>query len=373
MHILITVNAAWNLVNFRRGLIAALLDDGHRVTVLAPSDEALGKLREMGCDTVALEMDRKGMSPLRDAMLALRFARHFRALRPDAVLSYTIKNNVFGAIAARLTRVPFLPNVTGLGTAFLSGSRLQRLVERLYRVAFARVPVVFFQNVDDRDLFLRSGLVRSGQVRLLPGSGIDLEYFAPRPRPRSAGDGVTFLMIARVLRDKGVIEYAEAAAALRHDHPNARFLLLGPMGSENRTAIDPDVVRAWQGSGVIDYLGVCDDVRPEIAAADCVVLPSYREGMPRSLLEAGAMARPVVATDVPGCRHVVADGETGVLCRARDAESLRDAMARVIAMPPDAREAMGRAARARMEAVYGEAHVISAYRAALADIGGGGG
>lgn len=373
MHILITVNAAWNLVNFRRGLIAALLRDGHQVTVLAPPDDALGRLYELGCATVALEMDKKGMSPFRDTLLALRFVRHFRTLRPDVVLSYTIKNNVFGAIAARFTGIPFLPNVTGLGTAFLSGSALQRLVERLYRVAFARVPVVFFQNSDDRDLFLQSGLVRPGQVRLLPGSGIDLTHFTPRPLPGTTDDSVTFLLIARVLRDKGVVEYAEAAAALRRDHPGARFLLLGPMGAENRTAIGPDVVRAWHDSGALFYLGARDDVRPEIAAADCVVLPSYREGMPRSLLEAGAMARPVVATDVPGCRHVVADGETGVLCCARDVESLRDAMARVIAMPPAAREAMGRAGRARMEEVYDEAHVISAYRAALVDIGGGGG
>jgi glycosyltransferase involved in cell wall biosynthesis len=371
MHVLVTANAAWNLVNFRRGLIAALQQDGHRVTVLAPPDGALDRLREMGCAVVALDMDRKGMSPLRDGLLALRFVRHLRALRPDVVLGYTIKNNVFGALAARLLGIPFLPNVTGLGTAFLSGSWLQRLVERLYRVAFAQVPLVFFQNEDDRDLFLSRRLVRPGQVRLLPGSGIDPGHFTPCALPGSTAEGVTFLLIGRVLRDKGVVEYAEAAAALRRDHPNARFRLLGPMGAENRTAIAPDTVRAWQESGAVDYLGARDDVRPEIAAADCVVLPSYREGMPRSLLEAGAMARPVVATDVPGCRHVVVDGETGLLCRARDAASLRDAMARVIAMPPEARMAMGRAGRARVEAVYDEARVISAYRAALADISAG--
>jgi glycosyltransferase involved in cell wall biosynthesis len=365
MHVLITVNAAWNLLNFRRALIAALLEDGHRVTVLAPPDAAFDELRSMGCNTVALKMDRKGLSPLRDAALMVRFLRQFRQLRPDVVLSYTIKNNVFGALAARVVGIPFLPNVTGLGTAFLSGRVLQWVVEKLYRTAFAKVPAVFFQNGDDRDLFLKRRLVQENQVRLLPGSGIDLEYFSPQEMPIE--DTVSFLLIARVLRDKGVVEYAEAAATLRQSYPHARFLLLGPMGTENRSAIDAATVRGWQESGALIYLGACDDVRPQITAADCVVLPSYREGTPRSLLEAGAMARPVVATDVPGCRHVVVEGETGLLCTARDADSLRAAMQAILDMVPETRSLMGRAGRSRMEEVYDQAHVIAAYRAALAE------
>ncbi|MBK1634196.1 glycosyltransferase family 4 protein [Rhodovulum adriaticum] len=370
LHLMITVNAAWNLVNFRRGLIAALLADGHRVTVLAPPDEATATLSAMGCRVVPLRMDRKGLSPLRDAGLMLRFWRHMGRERPDAVLSYTIKNNIFGALAARLRGIPFVPNVTGLGTAFLSGRALQRLVETLYRTAFAGVPVVFFQNGDDRALFLDRNLLRSEQARLLPGSGIDTGRFAPAPLPGTAPEAPVFLMIARVLRDKGVEEYVQAARRIRADWPGARFRLLGPLGAENRTAIPRETVEAWQAEGAIDYLGAVPDVRPVIAAADCIVLPSYREGMPRTLLEAAAMARPVIATDVPGCRDALVDGETGFLCAVRDGDSLARACARFIALTPQERAAMGTAGRTRIERDFDERHVIAAYREVLARIAG---
>lgn len=369
-HLMLTVNAAWNLVNFRRGLIAALLADGHRLTVLAPRDEAAATLGEMGCRVIDLEMDRKGLSPLRDLGLMWRMWRQMGRERPDVVLGYTIKNNIFGALAARARGIPFLPNVTGLGTAFLSGRRLQRLVEALYRHAFARAPVVFFQNGDDRDLFLRLRLVRPEQARLLPGSGIDTTGFAPAPLPGHAPDAPVFLMIARVLRDKGVCEFAEAARRVRARWPQARFRLLGPLGTDNRSAIPAATVQGWQEAGAIEYPGAVADVRAEIAAADCVVLPSYREGMPRTLLEAAAMARPVIATEVPGCRDAVVEGETGLLCAVRDAGSLADACARFIALPPEARARMGAAGRARVERDFDEARVVEAYRTALAGLDG---
>lgn len=362
MHLLLSVNAAWNLLNFRRPLIAALLADGHRVTVLAPPDGAEAELQAMGCAFVPLKMDRKGLSPARDFALMARFARQFRRLRPDAVLSFTIKNNIFGAMAARITGTPFIPNVTGLGTAFLGATALQTLVERLYSTAFARVPVVFFQNGDDRDLFADRRLIRPGQARVLPGSGLDLNLFDPAPLP---GAGPTFLMIARVLRDKGAVEYADAARMLAQSHPGAKVQLLGPLGAENRTALSAEDVAGW----ALDYLGETADVRPYIAAADCLVLPSYREGTPRTLLEGAAMARPLIATDVPGCRSVVEDGVTGLLCAPRDAASLHAAMARMADMSAAARAAMGQAGRAKMEDEYDVAHVIAAYRVALGEIG----
>ena len=368
-HLMLTVNAAWNLVNFRRGLIAALLADGHRLTVLAPRDAAAATLEEMGCRAIDLRMDRKGLSPVRDLGLMWRMRRHMARERPDAVLSYTIKNNIFGAFAARAHGIPFLPNVTGLGTAFLSGQHLQRLVEALYRHAFAHAPVVFFQNGDDRALFVARGLVRAGQARLLPGSGIDATHFAPAPLPGHAPDAPVFLMIARVLRDKGVCEFVEAARRIRARWPKARFRLVGPPGADNRSALPPEMLAGWLAEGVIEHPGAVADVRGEIAAADCVVLPSYREGMPRTLLEAAAMARPVIATDVPGCRAALVVGETGLLCAVRDAESLAGACARFIALPQAARETMGATGRARVLRDFDEAHVISAYRAALAGIG----
>ncbi len=364
-----TVNATWNIWNFRRPLVIALAGDGHRITVLAPLDDAVPELERLGCRVRPLEMSVKGLNPLEDLKLQRRFGRIFREEQPDVALSYTIKNNIFGARAARSVGIPFVPNVTGLGTAFLSGRLLQTVTEQLYRRSFAVLPVVFFQNEDDRDLFLDRRLVQAKQARLLPGSGIDLERFAPAPMP-AAEEPPVFLMIARLLRDKGVVEFVEAARKVKVRHPLARFQLLGAVGSENRSAIDRPMVEGWVAEGVVEYLGTTADVRPAIAAASCVVLPSYREGAPRTLIEAAAMARPLIATDVPGCRAVVDRDISGFLCEIRSYVSLAGEMERFLALSPDARGAMGVAGRAKMEREYDQALVVDAYRAALDEIAG---
>lgn len=368
MHILMTVNAAWNIWNFRRPVVEALIGDGHRVSVLAPADDSVTELERLGVTVHPLHMSVKGLNPLADLKLMQRFKRIFRADRPDAILSYTIKNNIFGAFAAKSLGIPFIPNVTGLGTAFLSGGPLQLIAEGLYRRAFAKLPVIFFQNEDDRDLFLSRSLVRPAQARLLPGSGIDLERFAAAGMPPAAAPPV-FLMIARLLRDKGVVEFVDAARKAKAHHPQARFQLLGATGSENRTAIDAATVEAWVAEGTVEYLGTTPDVRPAIAAAACVVLPSYREGAPRTLIEAAAMARPLIATDVPGCRAVVDRDVSGFLCEVRNADSLAAAIQRFLDLSPQAREAMGRAGRAKMEREYDQSVVVAAYRSAIADAG----
>ena len=365
MHVLMTVNAAWNIWNFRRPLVQALHADGHRITILAPPDGAVPDLEALGCRVLPLQMSVKGLNPIEDLHLVRRFKRAFREERPDIVLSYTIKNNVFGALARRSPPLPFVPNVTGLGTAFLSGNMLQTVAETLYRTAFAPLPVVFFQNADDRALFIERRMVRPDQARLLPGSGIDLEHFRPVPLP-GAGQPTTFLMIARLLRDKGVVEFVEAARRIRKTHPGTRFQLLGATASENRTAIDTATLADWLEEGVVEHLGTTDDVRPAIAAADCVVLPSYREGAPRTLIEAAAMARPLIATDVPGCRAVVEEGLTGLLCAPRDAGSLAEAMHRFLALPAVERAGMGRRGRDKMVREFGQERVIEAYREVIA-------
>lgn len=366
LHVLATVNAAWNVWNFRRPVIAALLADGHRITVLAPPDDSVGKVEALGCRFVALKMDQKGLNPVRDFALLRRLRAAFREHEPDVVLSFTIKNNNYGALAARSLGIPFIPNVSGLGTAFLSGGPLRWLAESLYRLAFAGLPTVFFQNCDDRDLFVGRKLVRSGQARLLPGSGIDLAHFAPAEYP-PARAAPTFLMIARMLRDKGVHEFVEAARVVKARHPDARFQLLGAVDSQNRTAIDRATVNEWERSGAIEYLGICEDVREHIARAHCVVLPSYREGAPRTLIEAAAMARPLIASDVPGCRSVVEDGVTGFLCEVRSGESLARACLRFLELPREAQIAMGAAGRSKMQREFDQAHVVEAYRQAISD------
>jgi glycosyltransferase involved in cell wall biosynthesis len=365
MHILVTVNSAWNALNFRRALVLEMILDGHSVTILAPRDDSVSTLESLGCKFLHLEMSVKGINPLQDVKLIGRMRKVFQIEQPDAIFSYTIKNNIFGALAARPLGIPFIPNVTGLGTAFLSGGFLELIAGVLYRHAFRNLSVVFFQNQDDRNLFLTRRLVTAQQARLLPGSGIDLNHFAATEYAKNKNAPI-FLMMARLLRDKGVLEYVAAARKVKSVHPRARFQILGAVDAANRTAIDAATVKSWQEEGVIEYLGTADDVRPHIAAAHCVVLPSYREGAPRTLIEAAAMARPLIATDVPGCRSVVDDGVTGYLCKVRDGDDLARRVDAFMALPHAEKAQMGLAGRAKMAKSFDQAIVVEAYRNALA-------
>lgn len=364
MHIILTANAAWNILNFRRPIVKRLLENGHQVTVLAPRDDAVKSLEAMGCRFVALQMDVKGLSPLKDFKLILELRRILKKEMPDAILSYTIKNNIFGAIASRRLNIPFIPNVTGLGTAFLSGSFLQSIAQTLYKYAFSRLDTVFFQNVDDRNLFIERKLLSKQQTQLLPGSGIDVGRFSVADLPNKSNLPV-FLLIARLIKDKGIFEFVEAAQIVHKTVPKARFQILGAIGSKNRGAIDLAVVKSWQRDGFIEYLGETSDVRPFIAKADCVVLPSYREGAPRTLIEACAMARPIVTTDVPGCRSVVDDERTGYLCDVRSGKNLAAACLKIAAQTPEERTAMGQAGRLKIETEFNQNIIIDAYEQAL--------
>lgn len=364
MRVLLTANSAWNIWNFRRPIVEAFQKAGCRVIILAPEDDAAPYLESLGCEFHALKMDIKGTNPLNDYLLKRRYQRHFRKLKPDVVFSYTIKNNLFGALAAKRLNIPFVPNVTGLGTAFLSSGILQWIAEALYRSAFSKLPIVFFQNEDDKALFVERGLVAPDQVRLLPGSGIDLLRFTASPLPPEDSP-TTFLMIARLLKDKGVVEYVEAARLVRKKFPLTRFQILGAIGSENRTAIGSDTVDEWIREGAVEYLGTTNDVRPAIEAATCVVLPSYREGAPRTLIEAAAMGRPLIATNVPGCRSVLDHEVTGYLCEVRSAQSLTSAIERFIKLSAEKKEEMGRASREKMEREFSQEFVLSEYQRAL--------
>jgi glycosyltransferase involved in cell wall biosynthesis len=364
--IVLSANSDWNIVNFRGGLIEALRDAGYDPVVIAPQDPAAEKrMRALAVERIAVPIQRSGLNPWTDLKLLARYRRHLRTLRPAAYLGYTIKPNIYGSLAAASLGIPSIPNVSGLGTAFMRAGVLQWTVSRMYRVGFRRAPVVFFQNPEDRQLFVDGRIVRADQARVLPGSGVDLDRFVPVPLPEGPP---TFLLIARLLRDKGGGEFVEAARLLRGELPGARFQLLGPIDDANRSAISRAEVDRWVDEGVVEYLGTADDVRPHIAAAAAVVLPSYREGLPRSLLEAAAMGRPLIATDVPGCREVVEDGVNGYLCKVRDSGSLADAMRRVALDSPDERRAMGEAARKRVQQRFSEEFVIRAYLDVLASL-----
>lgn len=365
MKIVICINTAWNILNFRKGLIAALLKDGHEVVALAPRDNCAERLVALGCKFVDMPMPNGGTNPIEDLRLLFRLRRFFRDEDADVLLSYTAKPNIYGALAARAFGVPVINNVAGLGAVFISKSLVTLVVKTLYRAALRSTFCTFFQNPSDRDLFLQAGLVDAARARLVPGSGINLSEFQPR-EPESQTRPFRFLLIGRMLRDKGVVEFVEAARQLAPKYPGVEFALLGATDYNNPAAISGRQVEEWVAKGQVIYLGTREDVRAEIAGADCVVLPSYREGTPRTLLEAAAMAKPIVTTDTAGCREVVTDGVNGFLCRVADAQDLADKLERMLTLDPVTRSAMGVAGRLKMQQEFDEQLVIAKYKEAIA-------
>ena len=370
--IIITANTTWNLVNFRSGLISKLVENGFEVIAVSPEDGYRDRLERLGCRYVPLAMDNKGTHPVHDFQLMLGFLKVFLRERPDAVLAYTVKPNVYASLAAQLTGIPIINNISGLGTAFIRGGWMAALVSLLYRVGLSRSKRVFFQNDDDRTLFLEKGLVKRAQTDLLPGSGIDLVHFNAMKygAVEHNENNLVFLMVARLLWDKGVCEYVDAARIVKKRYPETRFQLLGFLDVKNQTAVPREDVELWVREGIVEYLGTSDDVRPFLAASDCVVLPSYREGTPRSLLEAAAMAKPLIATDVPGCREVVQEGVNGYLCEVCNANDLADKMLKLTVMPLELRLLMGTQSRNMAETRFDEQIVIRKYLEVINEVTG---
>lgn len=364
--VVLAANSAWNILNFRMNLVRMLAAEGLQPVALVPPGEGAAELREAGVIVETIPMSAEDTSPLSGLVLAARYATRLRRIRPIAFLGFTPKPNIFGSMAASAFGIPVVNNVTGLGTAFIHGGVLGSLVPRLYRLALRRSHKVFLHNDDDRRLFEERGLIRPEQAQVIPGSGVDLDRFRAGPLP-GGSPNPTFLFIGRLLKEKGVEEFVEAARTVRQSTPKARFQLLGST-DESKRGISEAMMDQWSGEGIVEYLGSSADVRPHIAAADCVVLPSYREGMPRVLLEAAAMGRPLIGTDVPGCRQIVDDGATGFLCVARSAVSLAEAMSKIGALSPGERAEMGLRARAVVETRFSEKLVNAAYRDALAPI-----
>lgn len=373
--ILCVSNTAFSLHNFRLGLLRALREQGFDVSLAAPEDSYAERLRGEGFRLIPVKhLDRKGSNPLADLRFLLESYRLYKLEKPDLVLHYTIKVNVFGGIAAKLAGTRALSTITGLGWLFINPGLKARLgrsgYELLYRIALSFSSTVFFQNEDDRQFFVRKGIVKEHKSAWTPGAGIDTTHFCPGSLPSrdNGGAALVFLLIGRMLWDKGVGEFAEAARIVKQTHPDTEFHLLGPIDTENRSAIPASVIDGWVEQGIVKYLGPTDDVRPFIRDSAVVVLPSYREGTPRSLLEALAMERPVIATDAPGCREVVEDGRNGLLVPVRDAQALASAMKQMIEKGEGERQRMGAYGRRKVVNEYDERITIDQYVRAVREI-----
>jgi glycosyltransferase involved in cell wall biosynthesis len=393
LNIGIVANTAFNIYNFRLGLINALKNEGHHVIAIAPKDEYSDLLKQNNIEFIEVQnLARKGTNPFNDLRLLNEFRKIYKQQELDVVLQYTIKPNIYGTLAARFTSTKTICTVTGLGYTFLNNSIASKVAHSLYRFAFSFADKVLFQNNDDIDIFIKDKLVSKNKIQLVAGSGIDIQKFHPDfcqteneetvianevKQSLDSTDGfvprhdgvVRFLMIARLLKDKGIYEYVDAAKQILQKNENVEFHVLGDIDNDNPSAIKKNELDNWIKEGIIYYHAHTKDTRPFICAADCVVLPSYREGMPRVILEGMAMGKPCITTDAPGCKDAVIDGESGFLCKAADVISLKECMERFISAEKTYKIQIGINARKRAENLFSNKAVNLTYINLLSNFG----
>lgn len=374
MKVVLFANTDWYLFNFRLSLATALRDQGHEVLLVSPAGNYGRRLRELGFDWIIAPMDRRSLNPLKELRLLLWLRRILATEKVDVIHGFTLKCAIYGSLAARslLARAPARVNaVAGMGYVFTSGDLLARslrpLVRAMFRIAFRGVSGrLVLQNEDDADFFRASGLADADCVRLIPGSGVDCGRFAPAESGEGrVGQRLKVVLPARLLWDKGIREYVDAARQLLKAGRAIDFFLAGEPDPGNPASVPEATISGWEAEGVLRALGHIDDMPSLFRGMDLVVLPSYREGLPKGLIEAGACGLPVVTTDVPGCRDVVTDGREGILVAARSAGELAAAIARM-QDEPETRRRYGQALRSKVVKHFDEkiiiAHTIDVYR-----------
>ena len=355
-------NTSWNLVNFRFPVIRRLRDQGFTVYAVAPADEYSSELEAEGMEFMPLmSMVRESRNPFKELRVLAEMAWIYARMPVGVFLQFTPKVNVYGSLAAALTGKACISTVSGLGYAFTGRRLLGSLLKLLYKLAFSFNRKVVFQNRDDQRFFVVEGLVSEPKTVVVPGSGVDTRRFSPLPSSTQRGDQVVFLLVSRLLWDKGIKEFVEAAGVVKRRFSNTRFWLLGPVDDGNPAAIPRSVVEGWERDGIVEWLGPVDDVLPVLRKVQVVVLPSYREGMPRSLLEALSVGKLLLTTDTVGCRETVEDGVNGLLVEPRDAGALAGAMTRLALVSERGRRVMGLRSRERALREFSVDTVVDEY------------
>ena len=319
MKIAFVANTSWNIYNFRKGLVQHFISKGDQVLVLTPKDEYTESIIGWGAKWIETPLDGTGINPIKDLGYFLKLRRAFAREKPDVVLGYTIKSNIYSCLASSKKSTPVICNVSGLGTAFLVKGFVARIAMTLYKLAFKNADYVFFQNKDDRNLFVSQVPLPEEKIGLIPGSGINLQEF-PYRKPEFKNT-TKFLMISRLIVEKGVYEFAEAASFFAEDE-NISFTLVGKFDENHARSIKREDLDRWIQEGWLSYLPHSDKIKNMIEEHEVIVLPSYREGTPRTLLEGAAIGRTLLAADVPGCKEVIKDSENGFLFDVKDAKSL---------------------------------------------------
>ena len=331
--IILSINTVWNVVNFRETLIKFLQNKNYEVIVLAQSDEYAQELALLDVQLISISINSQKLSILNDLKLLIIYSWYFYKIQPDIYLGYTIKPNLYGSIAAKIFNIPVVNNINGLGKAFSAPGLLSSFARYAYKFALSKSQTIFFQNQEDKDFFISLGIANHLNARLLPGSGVDLEAFNEDLYFKQPEQPFTFILIARLLKEKGIFEYIHAARLTLKDYPGTKFLLMGIIDENNPSSLTINQIHDWQEEGVIKFLGVQDDVRPFLAQSDCVVLPSYyNEGTPKCLLEAASMSKPIITTDWKGCKDTVDHGINGLLCKPKDVQDLYLCLNKMVGM-----------------------------------------
>ena len=356
--ITLSANTSWYLYNFRQSTIKRLIDKGYRVVCISPLDEYSNELKDLGCEYYDLEMQNKGTNPFKDIKTFLKLLFIYIKLKPFAAFHFTIKNNIYGTLAAFLSRTPAINNVSGLGTTFIRKNFISKVVVLLYKISQPLSYKVYCQNEDDFQLLINNKLVSKNKLFILPGSGVDIKRFNPNIVD-SGNNLYTFLFVGRILADKGIRELIEAFKRLNNDQILCNLLICGFVNNDNVSSISTNEIEEWKKIHGITWINPTNKVEKVMKKADCIILPSYREGMPRSLLEAGAMGLPSIATDVPGCRNIIKDNINGLLCKPNDVISLEKSMRQIMNISEEDRLKMSKNARKIVEDSFDEEIVIN--------------
>lgn len=352
MKVLILANNDVGLYKFRKELIHSILEKGHEVYISLPYGELVDKLVDMGCKFIDTPVDRRGINPATDMKLIKEYKQILKDVKPDMTVTYTIKPNIYGGMMCRRLNIPYCVNITGLGTAFQNDNWLKKLVVALYKYSLKKVKTVFFENAENRDIFVRNNIILKNKTHCLNGAGVNLEEYSFKEYPHDDKE-CRFLFIGRVMKEKGVDELFEAAKKIKAEHSNVFFDIVGPMEDNYK-----DILERYENEGIIKYYGSQADVKPFIERASCFVLPSYHEGMANTLLECGAMGRPLITSNIHGCLEAVEDGKTGYLCKVKDADDLYVKMKKFIELPYADKVKMGQASHELVAGKFDKRKVV---------------
>lgn len=365
--VLILANNSIGLYNFRFELVKEMIQEGFQVYFTVPEpgdDEKVKLLKEVGAKFIHTPMNRRGINPIEDLKLINLYKEVIDNLKPDIVLTYTIKPNIYGNYIANKFRIPVIMNITGIGSS-LSTGKLKVIIKMLYKYAGSKSNTVFFQNQNNKHFFVSQGLVDESKTQLIPGSGVNIEKFKPMEVIEN-GNTIRFLFIGRLMKEKGIEEYLEVAEELTMKYNNLEFQVLGlPEEDKYKEQIE-------NNNNVIRYLGTSHDVRNEINQVDCVINPSYHEGMSNVLLEGAAMGKPLLASNIPGCKEIIDHEENGLLFKSKSVESLKEAIIDFINLSDNERKIMGQKSRIKVEKEFDRDIVVSEYMKVIKNILEGG-